>query len=81
MNPPLRVEYVPNSADVKAGDRVLTSGQDGIYPRGFLVGVVTGAQRRAGAWAVELQPAVDFSHVDVVLVVLAKPARQGPGPS
>ncbi len=73
--PPLHVDYVPNAADVKAGDRVLTSGQEGIYPRGFLVGTVTTAQRRSGVWAVGVQPAVDFSHIDVVLVVLALPSH------
>ena len=78
-NPPLHVEYVPNAADVTVGDRVLTSGQDGMYPRGFLVGTVVGADRRAGAWTVSLEPAVDFSHLDIVLVVLAKTARSGGG--
>jgi rod shape-determining protein MreC len=73
--PALHVDYVPNSADVKAGDRVLTSGQDGIYPRGFLVGTVTYAQRHAPGWTINVQPAVDFSHVDVVLILLAKPGR------
>ncbi len=72
--PPLRVEFVPGAADIKSGDRVLTSGQDGIYPRGFLVGTVTRAERRAGEWTVAVTPAIDFSHVDIVLVMLARPA-------
>jgi rod shape-determining protein MreC len=76
-DPPLRVEYVPTAADVKVGDRVLTSGQDGMYPRGFLVGTVVRADRRATGWTVSLGPAVDFSHLDIVLVVLAKTAPSG----
>jgi rod shape-determining protein MreC len=76
-DPPLRVEYVPSAADVKVGDRVLTSGQDGMYPHGFFVGAVAHAERRAGAWLVAVQPAVDFSHLDIVLVVLARAARPG----
>ena len=31
----LRMEYVPGTADVKEGDLVVTSGIDGIYPKGF----------------------------------------------
>jgi rod shape-determining protein MreC len=72
-DPPLRLEYVPNSADVKVGDRVLTSGQDGIYPPGFLVGTIERAERGAVYWTVFVRPAVDFTHIDIVLVVLAKP--------
>jgi rod shape-determining protein MreC len=72
-DPPLRLEYVPNSADVRTGDRVLTSGQDGIYPPGFLVGTVERAERGSVYWTVTVRPAVDFTHIDIVLVVLAKP--------
>ncbi len=38
IDPPLRAEYVPETAEVQVGERVTTSGQDGIYPQGFLVG-------------------------------------------
>ncbi len=76
-DPPLRVDYVPTAADVKVGDRVLTSGQDGMYPRGFLVGTVAYADRHAGPWTITLAPAVDFSNIDIVLVVLVRPARVG----
>jgi rod shape-determining protein MreC len=69
-DPPLRVDFVPGGAKVEPGDLVLTSGQDGIYPRGFRVGTVARAERLGGNWAVAVEPAVDFSHIDVVLVML-----------
>jgi rod shape-determining protein MreC len=68
--PPLHVDYVPDSADVRPGDTVLTSGQDGIYPRGYLVGTVVEFVRHGGDPVVTVRPAVDFSHVDIVMVVL-----------
>ena len=71
-DPPLHVDYVPNSADVKVGDRVMASGQDGIYPRGFLVGTVIRAERHGETQTVAVRPAVDFSHVDVVLVMIER---------
>ena len=80
--PPLRVDFVSGGVEVKPGDRVLTSGQDGIYPRGFVVGTVTHAERHAGALTVAVQPAVDFSHIDIVLVMiqhLSRPLAPGPG--
>jgi rod shape-determining protein MreC len=79
--PPLQVEYVSDAADVTVGDRVRTSGQDGVYPRGFLVGTVDRAARHGGKWTIAVRPAVDFSHIDIVLVVLVKPAHFGTGRS
>jgi rod shape-determining protein MreC len=71
-DPPLRMELVPAAATINVGDRVLTSGLDGIYPRGFPIGAVEHAERRAGVWTVAVRPAVDFSHIDIVLIVLDK---------
>ncbi len=38
--PPLRMELVSNLADLKVGDVIVTSGADGIYPKGFAIGRV-----------------------------------------
>jgi rod shape-determining protein MreC len=73
-DPPIRVDWVSNAADIKPGDRVLTSGLDSLFPRGFLVGNVERAERHAGTWTIAVRPAVDFSHLDLVLVVLEKRA-------
>jgi rod shape-determining protein MreC len=78
-DPPFHAEYVPVLADVQSGERVVTSGQDGIYPQGFLVGTVDRVSKGAGAdRSILIRPAVDFSHVDLVLVVLKPPAAGGP---
>jgi rod shape-determining protein MreC len=84
-DPPLRLNYVDKNADVKAGDRIMTSGQDGIFPQGFVIGTIDRADRGPlGFRQIAVEPAVDFSHIDVVLVVLARPlatehARSGRG--
>ena len=77
----LKMDYVPSSADVKVGDRVVTSGIDGIYPKGFVVGQIESMQRGTGEYsAILVRPAVDFSTLETVLVVLAPsaPSNQGP---
>lgn len=38
----IQLDYLPGSADVKPGDRVVTSGIDGIYPKGLPVGETIG---------------------------------------
>ncbi|HUL72974.1 MAG TPA: rod shape-determining protein MreC [Vicinamibacterales bacterium] len=67
------VDYVSNQADVQVGERVLTSGQDGIFPAGFIVGYVAKSEKGANYRLVRVSPAVDFSHIDLVLVVLGRP--------
>jgi len=73
-DPPLRMELVSNLNDVKTGDPVVASGVDGIYPKGYLIGRVEYAVRGAGLYqTVTVRPAVDFSSLEEVLVVLVAP--------
>jgi rod shape-determining protein MreC len=70
----LRMDYVPGSADVKVGDRVVTSGIDGIYPKGFVIGQIESINRGAGVFSdIEIRPAVAFSSLEAVLVVVTPP--------
>lgn len=73
-NPPLRMELVSNLNDVKAGDTVVASGVDGIYPKGYLIGRIEFATRGSGLYqTIHVRPAVDFSGLEEVLVVLLPP--------
>ncbi len=77
----LRLEYVSTSADIVKGDTVVTSGLDGIYPAGFVVGRIEEVERSGGTFkTLRVRPAVDFSGLEQVLVVLAPPAFVGPLP-
>jgi rod shape-determining protein MreC len=73
----LRMEYVPGTADVQEGDLVVTSGIDGIYPKGFAIGTVESVDRGPGTYHdISVRPAVDFSRLEEVLVVLTpSPAK------
>ena len=81
----LRLEYVLASADVKVGDVVVTSGIDGIYPKGFVIGRIDYVERAGGSYReIRIQPAADFTSLEDVLVVLtpqtpeAEPAASAP---
>lgn len=75
----LRMEYVTGSADVKPGDRVVTSGIDGIYPKGFVIGQIESVQRGGGDFReISIRPAVDFGSIEAVLVVLSPPGPPEP---
>jgi rod shape-determining protein MreC len=70
----LRMDYVPSSADIKAGDIVVTSGIEGIYPKGFVIGQIESVKGGVGDYSeVVVRPAVDFSALEAVLVVLSPP--------
>ena len=74
-DPPLRMELVSNLADINVGDLIVTSGVDGVYPKGFTIGKVEKSERGNKLYrTITVRPAVDFSSLEEVLVVLV-PAR------
>jgi rod shape-determining protein MreC len=61
---------IPALADVQAGDRVLTAGIDGIYPRGIPVGtVLKSAPGQSLFKTITVKPAVDFGTIEEVIVI------------
>ena len=74
----LRLDYVSETQDVAVGDTVVTSGIDGIYPKGFVIGRVESVDKNGVAYrSIGIRPAVDFSTLEDVLVVLTPgPAQQ-----
>jgi len=65
------MKYVDRSEDLKPGDTIVTSGLDGIFPRGLLVGIVASVHREGPGLflAVQVRPAVDFHALEQVLIV------------
>jgi rod shape-determining protein MreC len=74
----LRMDYVSEVADVIVGDLVVTSGIDGIYPKGYVIGQVESVVKSGTAYkTITVKPAVDFTSLEEVLVVLTPtPARE-----
>jgi len=69
----LRFDHVSGTADIKVGDRVVTSGIEGIYPKGFEIGQIESIERRAGEFsAIIIRPTVEFSSIEAVLVVMTE---------
>jgi len=76
----LRMDFVPATADVKVGDTVVTSGVDGIYPKGFVIGTVQQVENGNGIYkAIRVRPSVEFNRLEEVLVVKTPPAPGGDG--
>lgn len=72
----LEMDFVPLQEDVKVGDRVLTAGIDGVYPRGVPVGTVVSVSPGSELFhQIALVPAVDLGQLDQVFLL---PAEQVP---
>jgi rod shape-determining protein MreC len=75
----LRMEYVSEVADVVVGDVVITSGIDGIFPKGFVIGRVEAIEKSGTAYKkITVKPAVDASGLEEVLIVLTPPPAHEP---
>jgi rod shape-determining protein MreC len=77
----LRMEYVSEAADILVGDAVMTSGIDGIFPKGFRIGYVETVEKNGPAFKrIVVKPAVDFRALEEVLVVISpSPGRDAAG--
>ena len=67
----MRMNYLPTGSELNTGDRIITSGLDGIYPKGLLIGTVRSISRESGEddRYVVLTTAVDFAHIEDVLIM------------
>lgn len=84
----LRLQYIPEQEDVREGDCLVTSGHDRIYPQGLHVGCVVAASSGGPAdgrahtglmMDIEVKPAVRFSRLREVLILVGVPGGAAPG--
>lgn len=68
---PLRLESALRTEPLEEGDLLVTSGGDGVFPSGLVVGRVTEIERRTSGAFLEANvlPAVDMSKVEEVFIL------------
>lgn len=68
----LRLKYIQLAEDVSAGDRLISTGADGVFPKGMLVGLVRAIKQggKGVFQSIEVEPAVDFDRLEEVVVIL-----------
>lgn len=73
-------KFVVREEEVNIGDRVISSGLDGVYPRGLLIGVVTEVSGRPDSMFhdVRVKPSVNMDKVESVMIVVPGGARKEP---
>ena len=60
-----KLAFLSAAADVSVGDRIITSGQGGMFPAGLPIGVVASVD----GTGVRVSPLVDFDRLEMVRVV------------
>jgi rod shape-determining protein MreC len=64
------LKYLPLNADIKVGDAVVTSGQDGIFPEGFPIGKVAKIVKEELYVSAEVTPYQSSAALKEIVVLL-----------
>lgn len=69
-----RAEYVSAAEEIQPGDLLLTSGMDGVFPKGLPVGVVSRVEKDSSGlfWNAEVEPHAELSKLEEVWVITGK---------
>jgi rod shape-determining protein MreC len=69
------LKYVLQKHDIRVGDIVVSSGLDGVFPKGLRIGYVSEVVKRTSGifQEVKVTPYVDFDKLEEVLVILNLP--------
>ncbi len=65
------LKYIMRNEPVEVGDKLITAGVGGIYPKGLKVGMVTGITKESFGMtlSIEVVPSVDFDKLEEVIVL------------
>lgn len=73
----LVLDKVMSDEQIQPGDRVLTSGGDGIFPKGMPVGTVTQVSKGKDSFLnIRIKPAADLSKLEEVLVITKQEEKE-----
>lgn len=69
----LKFEYLEKASDIQIGDHLLSTGLDGIFPKGIPVGKVVYVNREGNQLFMEalVKPYVDFENLEEALVMVS----------
>lgn len=72
------LEYVLYHHDIVEGDIVVTSGLDGVFPKGLRIGTISQVTKKNSGIFQEIivTPFVDFETIEEVMVILSPPAYE-----
>ncbi len=64
------MEYVEKMSDVSKGDKIISSGKDGFFPKGVLIGTVHEINADGGFVNASVVPHMDLNSLEEVVIIL-----------
>jgi rod shape-determining protein MreC len=80
-DPDPRLDYVVNDEPVHAGEMILTSGEDRIFPKDLLIGTVSMANQGNPFQVIHVRPAARLDRLEDVLILLTPQELKKPNES
>ena len=73
-----QLKYLEQAEEVHAGDEVITSGLDGRYPKGLMIGLVTEVQKKEQGLfqQADVKPLAELNKLEEVFILLEKPKAE-----
>jgi rod shape-determining protein MreC len=70
------MDYIEKKADVSIGDKVISSGRDGFFPKEVVIGTVVEVKAVGGFIRARVSPDMDLNSLEEVVVILKSPENK-----
>jgi rod shape-determining protein MreC len=64
------MEYIEQNSDVSIGDKVISSGKEGFFPKGVIIGTVSDLETKGSFISAQVSPFVDLDSLEEVVIIL-----------
>jgi len=64
------MEYIEQNSDVSVGDKVISSGKEGFFPKGVIIGTVSNIETKGSFISAQVSPFVDLDSLEEVVIIL-----------
>lgn len=66
------MEYIEQNSDISPGDKIISSGKEGFFPKGVVIGTVTDIETKGNFLSAGVSPLVDLDSLEEVVIILKK---------
>lgn len=64
------MQYIEDENQILEGDKIISSGKDGIFPKGIIIGTVAKIESMGGLYQATVNPEIDTNKLEEVLVII-----------
>jgi rod shape-determining protein MreC len=69
----LNLDYIGNTEQIQLGDMVVSSGLDGVFPKGLMIGKIVKSEKGKSVFrSIKVAPIMDLLHLEEVSVLLSE---------